>query len=73
MVVPELPQLRRESGVESRPLRIVTVFPSVTRVMSVPTCRSTRAVDFTSSPARMPVISLVPLASAANISARWEM
>ena len=73
VVVPELPQCSREPGAVSRPLRTVTVFLSLTGVMSTPSWRNTRAVDFTSSPVRIPETSLLPVASAANINARCEM
>src|SRR5437867_8320172 len=71
-VVPELPQLRRELGVRSRELEILTPDSEILE-MSAPSCRSTRALLFTSSPVSRPDSWLVPRASAASMSTRWEM
>src|SRR5262249_43737886 len=71
-VVPELPQFKRDAGCEMRDARTVTRV-SVMALISVPSWRSTRALDFTSSPVSKPVTSLVPRASAASISTRCEM
>src|SRR6266511_2479579 len=71
-VVPELPQLRRELGVRSRELEILTPDSEILEIVA-PSWRNTRALLFTSAPVSSPDSSLVPRASAASMSTRWEM
>src|SRR5438093_5099700 len=71
-VVPELPQLRRELGVRSRELEILTPDSEILE-MSAPSWRNTRALLFTSSPVSKPDSSLFPRASAASMTTRCEM
>src|SRR5262245_12386739 len=71
-VVPELPQCKLELGAWNREPEIATSDSRI-RETSTPIWRNTRAVLFTSSPLRMPRISLWPRASAASMSTRWEM
>src|SRR5436309_14812432 len=71
-VVPEFPQFKRDAGCENRDARTVTRL-SVIDEISAPSCRSTRALLFTSSPVSSPVRTLFPRARAASISTRCEM
>src|SRR6266480_2763203 len=72
-VVPELPQYNRERGAVSGERETLTAVPTRIGEISAPSWRNTRALLFTSSLVSRPDSSLVPRASAASMSTRWEM
>src|SRR5579859_5516171 len=71
-VVPELPQFKRDVGAWSREPVIPTPDSRIVEIFA-PSCRNTRALDFTSSPVSKPLSSLFPFANAASMSTRWEI
>ena len=74
VVVPLLPVSSVESGADRpcRPLPCTRIRSGVFSI-SMPILRKQLIVDRQSAPCRKFVISVVPLASAPNITERWEM